>query len=139
VSLACEPGTFDIESRSERDQLVKPDLVKGTAFHNDDFAKWVWLVTPRERGEHTLLVKVSAAIKDSRGLPSRAALPDNRPAAAGGHRGRTNTGMTSSSGRGQVRQIQIAAVAERRRKRAQKTDRRRRAELACRTTILVSL
>ena len=76
VTLLCEPGAFDIEARSERDQLVKPDLVLGTAFHSDDFGRWVWLVTPRRRGEHTLLVKVSAAIRDSRGLPTTSSLPD---------------------------------------------------------------
>jgi len=76
VSLVCEAGAFDIESRSEKDQLVKPDLVLGTAFHSDDFGRWVWLVTPRQRGEHTLLVKVSAAIRDSRGLPTTSSLPD---------------------------------------------------------------
>jgi hypothetical protein len=76
VSLMCEPGAFDIEQRSEKDQLVKPDLVLGTAFHSDDFGRWVWLVTPRQRGEHTLLVKVSAAIRDSRGLPTTSSLPD---------------------------------------------------------------
>jgi tetratricopeptide (TPR) repeat protein len=57
VSLLCEPGAFDIEPRSEKDQLVKPDLVLGTAFHSDDFGRWVWIVTPRQRGEHTLLVR----------------------------------------------------------------------------------
>jgi hypothetical protein len=76
VSLVCGPGAFDIEARSEKDQLVKPDLVLGTAFHSDDFGRWVWIVTPRQRGEHTLFVKVSAAIRDSRGLPSTSSLPD---------------------------------------------------------------
>jgi tetratricopeptide repeat protein len=76
VTLLCEPGAFDIQARSEKDQLVKPDLVLGTAFHSDDFGRWVWLVTPRRRGEHTLLVKVSAAIRDSRGLPTTSSLPD---------------------------------------------------------------
>jgi hypothetical protein len=76
VSLACEPGAFDLEPRSQEVQLVKPDVVKGTAFHQADFAKWVWLVTPRQSGEHTLLVKVSAAIRDSRGLPTTSSLPD---------------------------------------------------------------
>jgi tetratricopeptide (TPR) repeat protein len=76
VSLVCEPGTFDIDPRSKETQLVKPDLVKGTAFHQDDFARWKWVVTPRQSGEHTLLVKVSAAIRDSRGLPTTSSLPD---------------------------------------------------------------
>jgi hypothetical protein len=76
VALQCEPGAFDVVARSEKDQLVKPDLVLGTAFHSDDFGRWVWLVTPRRAGEHTLLVKVSAAIRDSRGLPTTSSLPD---------------------------------------------------------------
>jgi hypothetical protein len=76
VSLMCEPGAFDIVPRSEKDQLVKPDLVLGTAFHSDDFGRWMWLVTPLRSGEHTLLVKVSAAIRDSRGLPTTSSLPD---------------------------------------------------------------
>lgn len=76
VSLVCEQDAFDIEPRSQEVQLVKRDLVKGTAFHQDDFAKWVWLVTPRKTGKHTLLVQISAALKDSRGLPTTAGLPD---------------------------------------------------------------
>jgi hypothetical protein len=76
VTLLCAPGAFDIEARSEKDQLVKPDLVLGTAFHSNDFGRWVWIVTPRRKGEHTLLVKVSAAIRDSRGLPTTSSLPD---------------------------------------------------------------
>ncbi len=76
VTLLCEPGAFDIEARSEKDQLVKPDLVLGTAFHSNDFGRWVWLVTPRRTGQQTLLVKVSAAIRDSRGLPTTSSLPD---------------------------------------------------------------
>ena len=76
VSLACEPGAFDVVPRSEKDQLVKPDLVLGTPFHSNDFGRWVWLVTPRQKGEHTLLVKISAAMRDSRGLPTTSSLPD---------------------------------------------------------------
>ena len=38
VSLVSDPGEFDIVPRSKEVQLVKPDLVKGTAFHQDDFA-----------------------------------------------------------------------------------------------------
>lgn len=76
VSLVCEPGAFHVVARSKEEQLVKPDIVKGTAFHQTDFGKWIWLVTPRKSGEHTLLVKVSARIRDSRDLPSTATLPD---------------------------------------------------------------
>lgn len=76
VSLLCERGAFQILSMSPADQLVKPDLLKGTPFHIDDFGKWVWLVTPKERGAHKLFVKVAAALKDSRGLPTTSSLPD---------------------------------------------------------------
>jgi hypothetical protein len=76
VSLVCDPGAFDIVPRSEKVQLVKPNLVKGTPFHQADFGKWAWLVTPLQRGERTLLVKVSAALKDSRGVDTSASLPD---------------------------------------------------------------
>jgi hypothetical protein len=76
VSLMSEPGAFDIVPRSEKVQLVKPDLVKGTPFHQADFGKWIWLVTPLQRGAHILLVKVSAAVKDTRGVESTASLPD---------------------------------------------------------------
>ena len=76
VSLMCETGAIDIVPRSEKDQLVKPDLVLGTPLHSADFGRWVWLVTPRQRGDHKLLVKVSAAIRDSRGLPTTSSLPD---------------------------------------------------------------
>jgi len=76
VSLVAEPGIFVIEERSPRDQLVKPDLVKGTPLEQHDFAKWTWIVIPRKRGKHKLYVKISAALKDSRGLPVTSALPD---------------------------------------------------------------
>jgi hypothetical protein len=76
VTLASEPGVFDIQTRSERDQLVKPNLVKGTPLEQHDFGKWSWVVTPLKRGRHALYVKISAALKDSRGLPTTSALPD---------------------------------------------------------------
>lgn len=76
VSLLCERNAFQIVHMCPRDQLVKPDMLKGTPFHKDDFGKWVWLVTPKKRGAHKLLVKVAASLKDSRGLPATSSLPD---------------------------------------------------------------
>jgi hypothetical protein len=76
VSLVAEPGIFDIEERSPRDQLVIRDLVKGTPLEQHDFAKWIWVVIPRKRGRHELYVKISAALRDSRGLPAASELPD---------------------------------------------------------------
>jgi len=76
VSLVAEPRIFDIEERSPRDQLVKPDVIKGTPLEQHDFAKWMWVVIPRKRGKHKLYVKISAALKDSSGLPAKSELPD---------------------------------------------------------------
>ena len=45
VSPVCEPGAFRILARSKEGQLVKPDIVKGTALHQGDFGKWTWLVS----------------------------------------------------------------------------------------------
>jgi hypothetical protein len=76
VDLDCEPGAFRVEAQRPKDQLVKPDRVKNTLFKSPDFARWVWRVTPLKRGDHTLLVTISASILDSRGLPAKHTLPD---------------------------------------------------------------
>ena len=76
VSLYGGPGAFTIERQSETSQLVMSDLVKGTLLETQDFGRWAWLVTPRKTGTHQLYVKVSAALKDSRGVPTTTKLPD---------------------------------------------------------------
>lgn len=76
VSLYARGGAFDIERQSETTQLVKTDALKGTAFEGSDFGRWTWLVTPKRTGAHQLYVKVSAGLKDSRGVPTTATLPD---------------------------------------------------------------
>jgi hypothetical protein len=76
VSLYGAPGAFTIERQSETSQLVMSDLLKGTPLETQDFGRWVWLVTPRQTGTHQLYVKVSAALKDSRGVPTTTKLPD---------------------------------------------------------------
>ena len=76
VSLYGGPGAFTIERQSETSQLVMSDLVKGTPLETQDFGRWVWLVTPRKTGTYQLYVKVSAALKDSRGVPTTTKLPD---------------------------------------------------------------
>ena len=76
VSLYGGPGAFTIERQSETSQLIMSDLVKGTLLETQDFGRWVWLVTPRKTGTHQLYVKVSAALKDSRGVPTTTKLPD---------------------------------------------------------------
>jgi len=76
VSLYGGPGAFTIERQSETSQLVMSDLLKGTPLETQDFGRRVWLVTPRKTGAHQLYVKVSAALKDSRGVPTTTKLPD---------------------------------------------------------------
>ena len=76
VILHSNSGAFDIEHQSEMTQLVMSDHLKGTAFESVDFGRWIWLVTPRQRGSHQLFVRVSASLKDSRGLPTTTTLPD---------------------------------------------------------------
>ena len=76
VILHSNSGAFDIEHQSEMTQLVMSDHLKGTAFESADFGRWIWLVTPRQRGAHQLFVRVSASLKDSRGLPTTTTLPD---------------------------------------------------------------
>lgn len=76
VSLYGEPGAFAIDRQSETSQLVMSDLLKGTPLETQDFGRWVWLVTPKKTGTHQLYVKVSAALKDSRGVATTTKLPD---------------------------------------------------------------
>jgi hypothetical protein len=76
VSLYGRPGAFTIERQSETSQLVMSDLLRGTPLETQDFGHWVWLVTPRQTGTHQLFLKVSAALKDSRGVPTTTKLPD---------------------------------------------------------------
>ena len=76
INLVSSPGAFDIERQSETTQLVMNDLIAGSAFEKDDFGRWTWLVTPKKAGAHQLILKVSAGLKDSRGVPTSARLPD---------------------------------------------------------------
>lgn len=89
VSIYANGGAFDIERQSETTQLVSRDRLKGTAFEQADYGRWVWLITPRKSGTHQLFVKVSASLKDSRGLPTSASLPDREfPVSVSVHTGK---------------------------------------------------
>ncbi len=91
VSLYAKGGTFDIERQSETTQLVSGGgQLKGTPFVQADYGRWIWLVTPRRTGAHLLFVRVSASLKDSRGLPTSASLPDREfPVSVSVHAGKT--------------------------------------------------
>lgn len=76
VSLYSESGAFEIESQTEAVQLIISDHLNHTPFKQAEYGRWLWLVTPRKTGAHQLFVRVSASIKDSRGLPTSITLPD---------------------------------------------------------------
>lgn len=76
IMLVSSPGAFLIEPQSEATQLVVNDLIAGTALDHDAFGRWTWVVTPKRSGAHQLLLKVSAGLKDSRGVPTSVRLPD---------------------------------------------------------------
>ncbi len=90
VSIYAKGGAFDIERQSETTQLVSSEHLKGTAFEQADYGRWVWQVTPRKTGAHQLFVRVSASLKDSRGLPTSTSLPDREfPVSVSVHTGKT--------------------------------------------------
>lgn len=90
VSIYTKGGAFDIERQSETTQLVSGEHLKGTAFEQADYGRWVWQVTPRKTGAHQLFVRVSASLKDSRGLPTSTSLPDREfPVSVSVHTGKT--------------------------------------------------
>ena len=76
IMLVSSPGAFLIEQQSAATQLVMNDVIAGAGFEHDDFGRWNWQVTPKLAGEHQLLLKVSAGLTDSRGVPTSIRLPD---------------------------------------------------------------
>lgn len=78
VELLAPDGAFTIEGASPTIQLVKRDVLSGTGYERfaDEWGKWIWYVTPRERGSHPLSIRVSASVLDSRRVPTSATLPD---------------------------------------------------------------
>lgn len=98
VSLYGGSGAFTIERQSETSQLVMSNVIKGTPLETEDFGRWVWLVTPRKTGTHQLFVKVSAALKDSRGVPTTTKLPDKEfKVAVSIHTGKTTVAVIKRS------------------------------------------
>ena len=78
VRLISEDGTIDIQSQSEAVQLAIGHAVGLDAPPIADFGRWMWLVTARKPGRHSLLVRVSGTLRDQRGVVSDAALPDRQ-------------------------------------------------------------
>lgn len=70
VNLHGAPDAFQIVRRSRQTQLVMDTPVWGAAFDQERFGRWTWHVTPKKSGTHELVVKVSADLFDSRGVPT---------------------------------------------------------------------
>ncbi len=77
ISLYGSADAFEIERQSERTQFVSP---KHTLSARDPatVGRWAWLVTPRAAGPHDLVVRISALLRDRKGVPAPVALPDRR-------------------------------------------------------------
>lgn len=72
-------GEFKIDPLTRETQLVLMDNISDRApgfVAAEMYGRWLWHVTPNKTGKHHLIVRVSADLADSRGIPSSAALPD---------------------------------------------------------------
>jgi hypothetical protein len=78
IKLLSPDGAFNIEARSPETQLVKNDVLKGSPLEGlvANFGQWIWTVTPKVRGSHPLELNISASVRDARGLPGSATLPN---------------------------------------------------------------
>lgn len=77
VSLYGSSEAFEIERQSERTQFVSLKHMH-SARDPATFGRWAWLVTPRAAGPQDLVVRISALLRDRRGVPAPVALPDRR-------------------------------------------------------------
>lgn len=77
ISLFGSADAFEIERQSERTQFVSAKHALA-AHHPATFGRWVWLVTPSAAGPHDVVIRVSALVRDARGVPVPLALPDRR-------------------------------------------------------------
>ena len=77
VSLYGSAEAFEIERQSERTQFVSAKHILSVR-DPETFGKWAWLVTPRTAGPQDVVVRVSALLRDRRGVPAPVALPDRR-------------------------------------------------------------
>lgn len=85
LDLYSIDDSFKIEPVSDREQLVKKDVLKGTPLSFvgsgapvDNYARWLWFVTPMRRGTKTLALRVSARVLDSHGHPTPHTLVPDR-------------------------------------------------------------
>ena len=72
VDLYSPDDSFKVEAKSDREQLIKKDALRGTplAKLSDDYGRWMWNVTPQRIGKKQLCIRVSARVLDSHGHPT---------------------------------------------------------------------
>ncbi len=80
VDLYSPDDCFLIEPKSDREQLIKKDALRGTplAALTDDYGRWMWSVTPQKVGKKKLALRVSARVLDSNGWPTPHTLVPDR-------------------------------------------------------------
>lgn len=72
VRLRCPDGGFFIEGSSPETQWIENVL----GLPAEDYARWRWTITPREKGRKRLQLIVSARTVGSDGLAAETAMPD---------------------------------------------------------------
>jgi hypothetical protein len=75
VSLYGSSDAFEIERQSERTQFVTARTAQA-ARDPTTIGRWAWLVTPFTAGTQPLVVRISALLRDRRGVPAPVAIPD---------------------------------------------------------------
>lgn len=81
LSLYGLDDVFEIERQSERTQFLGDRYTNTELKDPDSIGRWAWLVTPRQSGDHELVLRISSLLRDRRGVPTPLALPDRRLAA----------------------------------------------------------
>jgi hypothetical protein len=78
ISLYGLGDAFEIERQSERTQFVSERFAIAEGRDPGSIGRWAWLVTPRTAADQELVVRVSALLRDRRGVPTPVSLPDRR-------------------------------------------------------------
>jgi hypothetical protein len=78
LSLHSYARVFEIARRAETTQYVAGGGLTGAPLDPNGTGYWEWHVTPWDYGEHALFVRISAVLRDSRGVPYTAALQDQK-------------------------------------------------------------
>ena len=77
LSLIASRDAFEIERQTERTQFVSA-INTLNAHAAARLGHWTWLVTPGAAGYQHLVIRISALLRDMRGVPAPVAIPDRR-------------------------------------------------------------